>query len=60
MTALSHYTPGSAGTAGDGFRVPPPRKAACFRHHYWLASCPDCRDAHRPAPPATPEKASRA
>lgn len=25
MTALSHYTPGSAGTAGDGFRLPAPR-----------------------------------
>jgi hypothetical protein len=23
-----------------------PRPARCYRHHVWMAACPDCRDAH--------------
>lgn len=48
MTVLSHYSYGSAGTASDSYRVPQPRRPVCHAHSRWMASCPDCSEAHKP------------
>ena len=49
-TASFPVTAGSTSRREVGMvGVPEPRKPVCTKHHYFLASCPDCRARYEAA-----------